>query len=260
MDIKNYIKIVLLIVGFGLVASCSQTSDRSKLKLKGKVASLTVTNYLAEQNSGEWETTKMIDRSKIFFDKKGWQQSSEYYNDLNELTQRVTLKRKNGKVQEQSIFSADGQLLMKDAYTYHSNDTIKTITYDAKGEVLLTLKSVYDNDLIVRQDATNIEEGYDSQFIIIYEYDNRGNEICKEWSNPEMQQFSVEKSEYDQKGNLIFKEINEVALESSSTTEYEYLLFDSKGNWTKRLEQVAYEDEEGKGEYTLLGTREYKYY
>lgn len=261
MRINYYAGISLLIILLGVTAACSDKTDLDKLRLNGEVASLTESNFLAEYDDGEWEKIELLDSSKIYFDKNGWQQSAKNYDGEGNLTQETVIIRKDGKVTKRSIFNDEGDLIMKDEYLYNAGDTVKTITYNATGEIVLRVSSLYDDELMVKQIATNIKDGEeDSQFIIDYEYDNQGNEIYKEWSNKDMEQFSIVKSEYDNKRNLLYKDVNEVALKSTSQTEYEYLSFDFKDNWTKRLEHVSYIDDEEKGEYTILSNRSIKYH
>ncbi len=233
MTIKNYLKIIFLLIIFGAFTSCSKNNDRSKFGLNGKVKSYLEMHYEAEMKFGEWnkEDIKYDGHHKVLFNKDGYYQWIEYLDDDNELTGKLIPTREKGKLIEESYYDKDGKLNSKTIITHDSNNELKFVAYNEDGEKTSQGKSFFENNRVIRQEYQTFEnDKIENEYTVTFEYDKDWNLISQKQTN--------------KKGKLTY------------FRKYEYLSFDKNDNWTKRL---VYDSEQGE-EPDEIVIRKYEYY
>lgn len=216
----------------GVITSCSDSNnDWSKEGLKGKVASYTEINDLAKNNSGEWVVnSESVNYEKVEFDKDGVSKGSSFYFD-NNLAGSRRFEKKDGKTIKEFFYIGDGELFSIIDYSYLPGDKVEIITSSGNGVVDAIATEYYKNNQIVMSEHRDGVDKSKIKFTMNYEYDKNHNVV---------------------KSKFIDLETNEIYI-----SEFEYLSFDDKGNWTKRIE---YPSELRSNENTYITIREFEYY
>lgn len=233
MTTKNYFKISLLLITFGILTSCSNSNDWNKFGLNGKVKTYLERNYEAEKKFGEWENGDIENygHTRVFFDSDGNYQWIEHLDDNNELSGKHIPKRENGDVIEQAYYDKDGELNGQSKIIHNSKDELEVIEYNKDGEKILKGKIYITNNRVIKHQYHTFEDNeVKEEYIIVFEYDKDGNKVSEKQT--------------DKKGVITY------------FSKFEYLAFDENKNWTKRLNYDSEESEEPKN----IEIREYKYY
>ncbi len=198
-------KLVFLIAIFAL-AGCGKETDWRKFNLNGEVESIDILSYEAINKFGEWTNGDLDSyHYKFIFDKSGKYIAQEsYYNDV---------------------------LAYKIVRTRHKDTTV-LINYDRSG--ILENKTIS----IEKDENNSIHTTYDKDGMIMYKYEsakitNKDTIIFIHTpiKKSEIHSMPTTKIVFNKKKDEAYSEI----VEHSTILTYEYLEFDDKENWTKRI-------------------------
>lgn len=233
MPTKNYFKISLLLITFGLLTSCYNSNDWNKFGLNGKIKTYLERNYEAEKKFGVWENgdIEYYGNMRVSFDSDGNLQWVEHLDHNNELSGKNIPKRENGDIIEQAYYDKDGELNRKTKIIHNSKDELEFIEYNKDGEKFTKGKMYFTNNRVIKQQYQTFEDNeVKEEYIVVFEYDKDGN--------------LVSQKQTDKKGGITY------------FLKFEYLAFDENKNWTKRLNYDSEESEEPEN----IVIREYEYY
>lgn len=224
------LKWILLVCSATILMSCSNTDERKNFGLNGNVKSCFERLYEVEKKFGKWENgdIEYYGHSRITFDKKGLYQEIEYYDDDMDLTGKLLPVREKGKVLEEIYYDEDGKLQNKTTILHISKNEIDFESFDFDGKKLAHGKTIRENGKVMKQIYTTTRNNEDETYTTLFEYDKDGNLISQKQTN--------------KKGEIVFYQ------------RFEYLEFDTKKNWTKRL---TYEDD---NKPINIAIREIEYY
>lgn len=248
MKIKTNLAVLLLVALMCSFSAAKEAkTDRSEMKLTGKVRSVRQISYLGVERDGKPSkagradevTAKEHDSFTLVFNAKGNKVERQWLKLNDSLETRHTYKYSAGKLTEET---REGELRGKCFFKY-----------DAGGN--RAEESCYDED-----------EGTDSK--IVYKYDEKGNlaeQACADCSpsskttykydekgnltetSTESDEFLSSVSKYDEKGNAV--EVNSYDLGTPTTRVVNQ--YDDKGNLAEATHYAA----DGSVSHTLL----YKY-
>gem|GEM_PF-1595412 len=213
------------------VTACSTNNDREYWGLNDNVKSCFERYYKVEKKFGKWENGNLEYHGhyQVSFDKKGQYQEIDYYDyDMN-LSGKIIPVRKNNKIIEEQYYDEGGTLRSITKINQISNRESQYESFNEDGEKVAFGKSIRKAGKLMEQNQTIVR-------------DDSENEIY------------TTTHEYDKDGNVIsFKRISSES-EVDLHVRYEYLEFDEKKNWTKRLMYV--DDDEPQN----IAVREIEYY
>jgi hypothetical protein len=224
-------KWILLFCSATIFMSCSNTVERKNFGLNGNVKSYFERLYEVEKKFGKWENgdIEYYGHSRVTFDKDGQYREIENYDDDMDLTGKLLPVREKEKVLEEIYYGKDGQLQSKTIILHISTNEIDFESFDSDGKKTAHGKTIRKNGKVMKQVyITMRNNGEDETYTTLFEYDKDGNLISQKQTN--------------EKGEIEFY------------FRFEYLEFDAKKNWTKRL---TYEDED---EPKNIAIREIEYY
>ena len=217
----QYFKWTLLVCFTTMFFSCASIPEYKDWGLKCNVKSYSEYHYRSEKE--EDENIKFYGHNQVVFNKKGIWKGQTYYQNGKELP-----IRKKGKVSERRYYDADGKLTNTTKINYVSDNQIDFELFNSDGEKTNYLTHILKNGKIITQTNTSIRNGIENLvYTAIYEYDKDENLI-------------TQKITYSNGNTHIFKT--------------EYLEFDSKKNWIKKLNFT--DDEKG----GLVTIREIEYH
>ena len=226
------IKLTLLICSVTIFVSCSNTNERKNFGLNGNVKSCFERLYEVEKKFGRWENgdTEYNGHYQVIFDKEGKYQEINYYDSYMDLIGKQLPTREKGKVSEEIYYDEYGELQNKTMIKHISKNEIDFESFNSDGEKTVHGKYIQEGGKIMKQSYTFImqDNDEDETYTISFEYDKEGNLIYQKQTN--------------KKGEIV------------SYVKFEYLDFDKKNNWTKRL---MYEDDD---EPKNIAIREIEYY
>ena len=212
MKSEKYILIPVLFVVFGMLSSCETKTDWSLYALNGKVKKYAENHYEPETKFGEWQKGKPQEygSNSVTFDTSGMYNGMDFLDENNELRERLKAKVENGKILEELSYDKDGKLTGETKFTYLSDSDIEFVRYDQKGEITGEGTSFLENGKVIRRDYKVIDKGEALiEFRMRFEYNTKGD-ISKSYQE-------------DEDGNI-------------TSYTYEYVEFDEKKNWIKRLD------------------------
>lgn len=223
-------KWILLVCSVTILMSCSNIDERENFGLNGNVKSCFERLYEVEKKFGKWENgdIEYYGHSRITFDKKGLYQEIEYYDDDMDLTRKLLPVREKGKVLEEIYYDGDGKLQNRTTILHISKNEIDSESFDVDGKKLAHAKTIQENGKAMKTIYTATRNSEDETYTTLFEYNKDGNLISQKSTN--------------KKGEIVFY------------LKFEYLEFDKKKNWTKKL---TYEDDD---EPINIAIREIEYY
>jgi len=240
----------ILLVNLAIVfISCTTTNENglSDWDLKGNVKSCFSYSYEVESKFGKWEKGKRrkYGHTQVTFDKKGGPQEEESYNSDMDLISKIIYVCENGQILEYAAYSGDGKLLSKTKYNYISNSEILTkrfYFYNNNNDSVFvdSVNITREKGKMRKQVRLEIrsDTAYDIRTICEFNYNEEGN-----------------KNDYKVIKEL-YKE-DDIFHTNVFKYRYEYLEFDTKNNWTKR---ILFGEYDGKSEPICMEIREIKYY
>tara|TARA_R110001592_G_scaffold319955_1_gene597786 strand:- start:1254 stop:1937 length:684 start_codon:yes stop_codon:yes gene_type:complete len=226
---KKYF-LVLGIVTTILFSSCSTKNDCNTLwGFNGHVKTSLEKVYDAEEKFGNWENGDInyYGHSLTKFDKNGNYTEINQLDSDGKMTKKTIPIRENGRVIEEITYNKDGKKESLTKIIFINNNETESVSYDNKGNKESSGKIFRENGKNIK--STYTLEGGD-KIITSWEYDKNGNDISLKTVN--------------QKGEILYYE------------KYEYLKFDEKNNWTRKL---IYKDSDNDNPKNIV-IREIKYY
>lgn len=239
-QLTNKVKIALFILFLILGYSSKEQvfkPDLKAYKLKGKVKSINVKNYLPEERNGKITKGKQIRAAYMLFNEKGniiefgdETGKDTYKYDQNGYLSELILNRKDAGPFKKYTYKFDNRGKQIESATYDSlgsMNTENTFQYNGEGYVTqwnqlnpngsLDQKVMYKNDQRgnqVEADYYNSDGSLSSKNT--FKYDDRGNQIESNSYNPTGSILNKYSRKYDDKGNVI-----------------EVRLYNPGGNYTK---------------------------
>jgi len=204
--------------------------------MKGKVYSVRESHYRPEFKFGSWQSGEQVHnyhRTITSFDNKGRALEIIAYWDEDEesIISKRTLSWEKDKLVEYISYQGDGEIDELARYNYISKNIINAKTYNDSNDLILNQELILKDNRMLKSIESFLPDGIKLNRIETgtWEFNNNGNLIVLKYVN-----------------------------ETGSTVWYrkfEYLEFDRKKNWTKRL--VFMKD---KSIPDLLTIREIDYY
>ncbi|QZT38191.1 hypothetical protein K5X82_04635 [Halosquirtibacter xylanolyticus] len=237
-----------------LTLSCANpTKDKDILGLKGEVKECHETRYDAQKKDGKW-TKSYIQQyafENFYMNIEGNYDSIKYKDQDNKIIMYLIPERKDGRIDVEKIFDADGQLMYSQKYQYYSDfeTYYEKLTPNGLKEMEFRVSyDIYHRIKSMKYKLFTYKQKVDSSI------DDKKNKALKSSQKP------IDISNYDVKYTYKDGHIESIqtSLEDniSYTISYEYLEFDSYDNWIKRVEK--YSDGYNK-RYTYV-THEISYY
>ena len=205
-------KWALLTCSVVIFMSCSNADERKNFGLKGNVKNYFERLYEVEKKFGKWEMGSMASygHNRVTFDENGLYQEFEYYIYDMDLIGKLIPIRENGKVLEEIYYDENGYPKSKTTIKHISKNEVDFESFDSEGKKNSYGKTIRKNGNIINQFSTTIRSNVeDEKYTTLFEYDKDGNLISRKQTN--------------QKGEIVVH------------LRFEYLEFDEKKNWTKRL-------------------------
>ncbi|MFI5196535.1 MAG: hypothetical protein ACHQD8_05550 [Chitinophagales bacterium] len=198
---KNAV-LTLLLISLSLCTNAQFKNDLRRLKLMGRVKSVTEYEYNAAHDSLRWKSvTKFNDTGNVvgFFT----------YSPTGTLLSKTTFKyNDSGKIIEENRYKADGSFNVRTTYQFDiKGNKTEEDNYDAGGTLFMKVLSKFDG-----KGNRIVKDSY-NEFGALFlkcnsKFDDEGHE--------------TEAKEYDSHHGLKF------------TTTYDYEKTDNAGNWLKR--------------------------
>lgn len=225
--------IIVILLSLIIFISCTKQTGWKDYRLKGKVKSYTERYYEPIWQFKQWENGKLKGNEHITvsFNQKGDYTEKEFFDEnLNLTTKRVPVY-KNKEIIETYDYDANGKLMWYRKYNQTSSEKIEIQIYDKDGKILGDAVVHYLNG----KENLYIVHPYDAtddfkEITYFYSYDDADNLINYKQTN--------------RKGEII------------SNEKYEYLKFDEKGNWLRKLVYTGNSDNHP---YSIV-IREYEYF
>lgn len=232
MIFKTKITYILFSLAATTLMSCSKVTDWDKFGVKHEVREYSEKHYLPVKKDGNWEKGEIafFGHHKVSFDEDGNYLRMKYFDDTDKFAGEVVPKRQDDKVIEESFYFRDGTLLNKTAIKHVSDNIQSYIVYDGQGKKTSEGKFLSKDSKITRQKFKELEGKEFKEYLTTFTYDNKGN--------------ITSRKQVDNDGKVI------------SFTRYEYLLYDVRDNWVKKLEYSS----EDASEPDKLIERTYEYY
>jgi hypothetical protein len=232
--------IFTLFVLFGiLLNSCTSKNDWHRYMLKGKVKSIEETRYYANLKDDEWEKDddrRIIQKTIVHFNDKGFYTSYEYYDDSDRLLSKDVPEREKEKIILVKRYDEDENVIGKSKFNIYTSDKQEFTSYDQNGEVIGKGVTEWENNRIIKTDYTIYESG-EKKYHLKTKYKRNKKDVIVGYK-------SHQKS-YGEYGDV-----------NSDTYKVEYLEFDNKNNWTKSVEYEKSSD----ADVGSLVIRKIKYY
>lgn len=153
-------------------------TDAAKMKLTGKVKTLTETKYKAVDSFGELQTGDIERKNIIVFDEKGIKIEESQYDSNDSLEHKYTYKYDDkGNEIEMNSFKSDGSLKFKNTYKYDDKgNKTEENSYASNGK--LNYKNTYKYDAMgneTEEDDFKSDGTLDYAFTYKYDYSKTGN-------------------------------------------------------------------------------------
>ena len=198
-------------------------NDLIKLKLKGKVKSITLTKTYVNPKEKHLNS-----KETILFNKKGVkiEKKSLDYEVKKEYDEQ-------GNIIEENTYSKDGTLISKNKYDYDEKRNIIEFNciIDVNMDYKYKVTYKYDDKGNVIEENSDINNFTKNT----YTYDDKGNKVEEKQYNPSNSWDNKIIYKYDDKGNVIeecwYK--SDESLDHKTTYKYSY---DIKGNWINQKE------------------------
>lgn len=200
-------------------------------KLKGKIKSITETNFVGLEKFGEVVRDKKERIREFSFNRKGlltelitsdaskkanlFEEKYSYDNDTNmealQLTEYgvkskiVWLRNKMGKVVEETEYTDDDKIEIKYKYEYdEAGNKTKLVKYNRKGDMVWYILFLYKNGQLVIE--KNFDNDTNQTQEIEREYNNKSQiikETIKTFKDKNVNSISVKEYTYDENGNKL---------------------------------------------------------
>ncbi len=235
---KNFkILFTLLISILSFQCYCQNTNnnksknDLIRLKLKGKVKTLTELEYSSVMDSGKSAKGKLISSKKRLFNSDGNLLETSCKMSNEKYSYKYTCKyNKKGKMVEESLFDNIGNFSGKICFVYNNKAQItQQNEYNAQNKLIKKCDYKYDKKGNQIEMLISKTEFSDSRYI--FEYDDKGNETeYKIFKSDSLFQKVVKT--YDDNLNLTLESYSDFNGKFTGKIVYQY---DSNGNEISRI-------------------------
>jgi len=222
--------IILFVVAHLMLHSCSSSPTiLDRFNLKGPVKKMTVEQFTAIENDGEWKKGEISDYGNYImkFDRKGNLENMEYTNADGETRMELIPEYEDGEIAEEIMYNKEGKEISHTKFNRISEEELRFKGYNTKGERVNKGKSIFEDNLIVKQE---FEDNYGNELKTHFKY-NRNGEL-------------TEQKQVDAEGEIIFHAL------------FEIIEYDKKKNWIKALQF----DMDNEDEPVFIIVREFDYY
>lgn len=230
---KSIFKSIFVLSIAMLFGSCvHQKISYDDSNLRGRIKSIDEKHFTAVKNNGKWENKKATKEgdNKVFFDENGRCVSTEFLRENGNLRAKMLYKYENDRLKEKHFQDEKGRLVYKILYYPQNKEIVEYAIHNNKGLKTEDGKLFYKKGLLVKKENTIYDKKSSIESIVFTnEYDKRGALLKQE--------------QIRDKGKNI-------------TLSYEYIEFDKKKNWTKRIEKFI----SGGKEEVIITIREYEYF
>jgi hypothetical protein len=153
-------------------------TDVVRMKLTGKIKTLTETKYKAIDSFGEIQTGDIEGKNIIVFNEKGIKIEESQYDSNDSLEHKYTYKYDDkGNEIEMNSFKSDGSLKFKNTYKYDDKyNKTEENSYASNGS--LNYKNIYkydDKGNEIEEDDFKSDGSLDYKFTYKYDYNKAGN-------------------------------------------------------------------------------------
>lgn len=213
MEIKKHILVFTLAMVFGMLSSCAKKTDWKEFGLYGKVKTYTENHYKVEKKSGEWQKGNPTEdeNMKVYFNRDGNYELIEFMSAENSISEKSVPKRKGGKIVEELLYNANGDVLSRIEIKNQTDTKIESISFDKNGKKDSRGTTFLEDDMVVREEIEFISNDYGNTKIIAeYKYDENRN--------------ITSHKQISEEGEIMLY------------NRFRFIEFDDHNNWTKRLE------------------------
>lgn len=236
----NSFKPILLslffVVGIVFNSYGQKKTDWQKNNLKGRVKSLTTTEYNATEKFGEPVKTGIKEKSEIVilqFDSKGM-----IINHEKGANTIYKYDAKGNKIEETSYDFDNSTIVNKRIFKYNANgNVIEEINYNSTGEQIEKKVNTYDSNgnLLVCKKSGSLFNGTRNQgqpLVTKYKYDSYGRPVQVNVGIGDGE-LGSENYKYDAKGEVIESTANTFnGINAKKTYKY---IYDASGNWITKI-------------------------
>lgn len=234
---------ILILLSILFLYSCasdnSQLSDLKRENLKGRVQKTIYNKYYVQGSSQYYEKASLDSRSEYFFNK-------------------------NGNITEEAIYDIHGNILEKSVLSYNDKgQLVKKSTIDNRNQREINLIYSYNKDGVNDKVEINVPPATINNYILL-EYDEKGNKVkeiyhrgsdhsdylINEFKYGDKVILPIFRSTYtiataarenyylayDSRGNLISTNGHSQDGRQKTSLLHKYNNYDSKGNWTEKLD------------------------
>lgn len=221
MKALTFFKTIFLIL-IVLIISCKNQTDLEEAGFKGKVKSVHSTHTATKNSFGVWESTgKVLWSETANYDEKGKCISITIGNN------KVIPKYEKEILVEQSQYTEDGRLISTAKFQHNSENELEINRFNENGKKEMHEVITYKNKKAIKDICSFI---YSDDTVTFTNY-----------------------LVYDEKGNV--SEQKRVDKTGEQTFNFEYIEFDDKKNWTKRLTYINHSKEPSE-----ILIRQFEYY
>jgi hypothetical protein len=198
-----------------------------------------IQEYEVEQKFGKLEAGDLKyypDQTKIDFDKKGKYVEYTKLDKKGKIMGKTIPRRENDKIVEEIEYDENGKQESIKKINHVSNNE-SHIIYDYKdyndNKRTLKIRQYLKRGKLIRQDVKRYDKDIlqdSSIYLFEYKKGKLKKQEIKEYSNDTLRSNPIFLFEYDKNGNCIEQQLDKTVI------RYEYLEFDAKNNWIKRVE------------------------
>lgn len=262
-DYSKIIKICLgVLIGIGLLFlginykdklfGRKNKTDLAQENIKGAVKSIEENEYTTVAKFGKVEKGELISKKITTYNKDGNIIEEVRYNEKGELTEKnIHTYDKKGKKLKISAYDGNGTLFYFITYEYDDQGRLSFLNKDRIEIASYGLKYSYDEKGNISEEEHYIAgEPIGRKTINHYDENNRLVEATT--YEEENKLFDKISYKYDDKDNIIEELYNGLENSDGYASNTEYIEYDSKGNWTKKIASGIIEE--------MFVEREIEYY
>jgi len=216
-------KVNVLIYGLLLIIcnfySCDNEYEYGKVRYKGQVKSVTCRVCNVGEKFGKWIEGNQYFYSEYHYDTKG------FYTEINVNETKIIPKYDKNKLIEESSYNKDGEILEISKIRYISKTEKEITKFDSEGKKIYTISLFYKGKLLEKSIFMD-----KTRTVVTNTYDKNEN-ISESVQITDKETYTT--GSYDEFGNGIVKDTT--VFNKKRVKKYEYLEYDIKGNWLKRL-------------------------
>jgi hypothetical protein len=233
MFVIRFISLLILIYCNQYIKA--QRNDWQKMCLKGKVRSVKLICYEADNKTSEIKKGEILSQYNFIFNEKGYiVEASSNISGWDYNTNDKYKYDDKGNLIEINFIRPNGDTIYKTIYKYDSiANKIEEKNYTPIAKLDHIIKFKYDNEGNCIEDSLYLSNGSLSSYTI-FENDKNGNNIKESYYKSNGKPNGKSISEFDKNGNPVANNSYESDGTISSENVYSYE-YDKKGSWIKRF-------------------------